>query len=86
VCCNSELVDLSSMRSAASRLSSVLRAGRAAGSRSFAAEAAPAVSSDIGYVAQVNAASSAAALLMLPSRGRPLSRVLKLLLVGYLTL
>jgi hypothetical protein len=43
------------MRSAAARLSSVLRSARTAGTRSFAAEAAPAVSSDIGYVAQVNA-------------------------------
>jgi hypothetical protein len=43
------------MRTAASRLGRVLRAARTAGSRSFAAEAAPAVSSDIGYVAQVNA-------------------------------
>lgn len=41
------------MRSAAARLSSVLRSARTAGTRSFAAEAAPAVSSDIGYVAQV---------------------------------
>jgi len=34
-------------------LGSVLRAARSSGTRSFAAEAAPAVSSDIGYVAQV---------------------------------
>lgn len=43
------------MRTAASRLGSVLRAARSTSTRSFAAEAAPAVSSDIGYVAQVNA-------------------------------
>lgn len=42
------------MRTAASRLGSILRSARAAGARSYAAEAAPAVaSSDIGYVAQV---------------------------------
>lgn len=43
------------MRPAASILGRVLSSARSAGTRSFAAEAAPAVASDIGYVAQVNA-------------------------------
>jgi hypothetical protein len=44
------------MRSATSSLGALLRRSlSSAGTRTFAAEAAPAVSSDIGYVAQVNA-------------------------------